>query len=73
MTKILIFKTIISTKQCLISVLLLAVTGNNTYYCLKWSGIIIVENSTGKKKSSTFVLPRSDPCIHREARAKLSV
>ena len=32
------------------------------------------KNSTGKmKKSCTFVLPNSDPCVHKEVRVKLSV
>ena len=46
---------------------------NITDYHLKWLGI--VENSTGKRKTSHihFALLNSDPCINERVRAKLSV
>ena len=46
---------------------------NVTYDRLKWPEI--VENSPGKRKKDwcTFVLPNTDPCIHKEVKAKISV
>lgn len=43
-----------------------------TSYHIKWPGI--VENTTGKrKKSHTFDLPNSDPCIHKEKKENFSL
>jgi len=43
-----------------------------TSYHIKWPGI--VENTTGeRKKSHTFDVPNSDPCIHKEVKENLSV